>query len=66
MYYENDDKKKVWNKYYLHFNINSNDRNEILELCDKYNLLGIDDIENIFCYDNINNNDLEIIKKLSL
>ena len=63
--FNDDTNKKVWNKYYLLFNKYKN-YDEILQLTDKYNLTMVNDIENIFCFDNVEENDIEIIKKLSL
>lgn len=57
--------KKIWNKYYLRF-VDNMVCNDILKLCDKYNLINIDNIKQIFCYDNVEIKDIEIIKKLGL
>lgn len=57
------DNKKVWNKYYFRFH-DGMEYDEIIKLTDKYNLINIDSITNIFCYDNIEKKDIEIIKKL--
>jgi hypothetical protein len=62
----NNDNKKVWNKYYLRFNKNIENDDLILQLSDKYNLIMVNNIDEIFCYDNIEDKDIEIIKKLSL
>lgn len=59
------DNKKVWNKYYLRFN-RETEHDDILKLSDKYNMTMVNDIKEIFCYDNIEKKDIEIINKLSL
>lgn len=62
----NIEDKNIWNKYYLRINKTTKDTYDLLNLTDKFNLISVDGIDEVFCLDNITNTDLDIIKKLSL
>ena len=54
--------KELWAKYDLHFNLFKDD--QLLDMTDKLNMLSVEDIQDIFSWNNISHEDLIIINKL--